>query len=89
MAKAKAKVKGTTAPTIENKIITVKDLAEEFGWDVKKIRVILRSKGHKAPIIEDRVGFGPRAKYEWKDGSPELAAIKESLTEALAAVTSV
>ena len=87
MAKAKAKVKSTAA--VEDKIITVKDLAEEFGWDVKKIRVILRSKGHKAPIIEDRVGFGPRAKYEWKEGSPELAAIKESLTEALAAVTSV
>jgi len=82
MAKVKGqKGKAATTAGAEAKIITVKDLAEEFGMEAKQIRVILRSAGHKAPAVEGQVGFGPKAKYEWPEGCDEIKAIRKSLAD--------
>src|SRR5690554_317464 len=64
------------------KMVTVKDLAEEFGLDPAVIRRILRASGLRAPEIPDNEGkFGPRAKYEWPEGSKELKQVRQILTE--------
>ena len=64
------------------KVVTVKDLAEEFGLTPQVIRRVLRSAGLRAPQIPDNEGkFGPRAKYEWKEGSDELKKVRKILTE--------
>ncbi len=84
-----AKVKGQKgkaaaaagAAGAEAKLITVKDLAEEFGLKAQQIRVILRSAGHRAPALEGRTGFGPKAKYQWPEGSEEIKAIRKSLAD--------
>ena len=71
MAKKKAK-----------KIVTVADLAEEFGMEGRKIRVVVRGLGMKAPAVEGAEGFGPRAKYEWPESSKDLKTIRKALKEA-------
>lgn len=64
------------------KMVTVKDLAEEFGLDPAVIRRVLRASGLRAPEIPDNEGkFGPRAKYEWPEGSKELKQVRLILTE--------
>lgn len=66
----------------EVKVVTVKDLAEEFDLDPSVIRRTLRSAGLKAPQVTDNEGkFGPRAKYEWPEGSEELEQVREILAE--------
>lgn len=80
MAKVKGG-KGKAATAAGAEVITVKDLAEEFGLEARQIRVILRSAGHKAPAVEGQVGFGPKAKYEWPEGCDEIKAIRKSLVD--------
>lgn len=64
------------------KMVTVKDLAEEFGLDPAVIRRVLRAAGLRAPQIPDNEGkFGPRAKYEWPESSKELKQVRQILTE--------
>lgn len=64
------------------RIITVKDLAEEFGLTPSEIRRTLRAAGLRAPQIPDNEGkFGPRAKYEWQEGSEELKQVRKILAE--------
>lgn len=66
----------------EVRIITVKDLAEEFDLTPSVIRRILRAAGLRAPQIPDNEGkFGPRAKYEWQEGSEELKQVRKILAE--------
>ena len=73
--KAKGKAKVTT--------ITVADLAEEYGMEGRRIRQIIRGLGMKAPEVEREGGeFGPRAKYEWKSNSKDLAKIRKAVVEA-------
>lgn len=66
----------------EAKVVMVKDLAEEFDLTPSVIRRILRAAGLRAPQIPDNEGkFGPRAKYEWQEGSEELRTVREILDE--------
>lgn len=66
----------------EVKIITVKDLMEEFDLTPAVIRRTLRAAGLRAPQITDNGGkFGPRAKYEWEEGSEELGKVRKILAE--------
>ena len=66
----------------EVRIITVKNLAEEFDLDSGVIRRVLRAAGLRAPQIPDNEGkFGPRAKYEWQEGSEELKTARKILGE--------
>jgi len=66
----------------EVKVVTVKDLAEEFDLTPSVIRRTLRAAGLRAPQIPDNEGkFGPRAKYEWQEGSEELKTAREILGE--------
>lgn len=64
------------------KVITVKDLEEEFGMDGKKIRRVIRALGWKAPEVKgDPSAFGAKKKYEWASTSPTLKAIRKALKE--------
>lgn len=66
----------------EVKVVTVKDLAEEFDLTPSVIRRTLRAAGLSAPQLPDNEGkFGPRAKYEWQEGSEELEKVREILAE--------
>ena len=66
----------------EVRIITVKDLAEEFDLASAVVRKVLRAEGLRAPQIPDNEGkFGPRAKYEWQEGSEELEKVRQILAE--------
>ena len=66
----------------EVRVVTVKDLAEEFGLTSSAIRRALRAAGLSAPQLPDNEGkFGPRAKYEWQEGSEELEKVREILAE--------
>jgi len=66
----------------EVRIITVKDLAEEFDLAPAVIRRVLRSAGLRAPQIPENEGkFGPRAKYEWQEGSEDLKKVRQILAE--------
>ena len=66
----------------EVKVVTVKDLAEEFDLTPSVIRRTLRAAGLRAPQLPDNEGkFGPRAKYEWQEGSEELEKVREILAE--------
>lgn len=68
--------------TKEVKVVTVKDLAEEFDLTPSEIRKILRAAGLRAPQIPNNEGkFGPRAKYEWQEGSEELEQVRKILAE--------
>jgi len=66
-------------------LITVKDLAEEFGVEGRVVRQFIRGLGMKAPEIENREGFGPKSKYEWPSDSEDLATIREKWAEREAA----
>ena len=62
------------------RIITVRELAEEFDLDSAVIRRVLRAVGLRAPQIPVNEGkFGPRAKYEWLEGSEELKQVRQIL----------
>ncbi len=74
--KASKPEKASKAPA---KIVTVADLAEEFGKPAQEIRVVIRSLGLRAPAVTDAVGFGPRSKYSWAEGSAELKQIREAV----------
>ena len=64
------------------KVVTVKDLADEFGLTPQVIRRVLRAAGLRAPQIPENEGkFGPRAKYEWKEGSDDLKKVRKILAE--------
>jgi len=66
----------------EVKVVTVKDLAEEFDLAPAVIRRVLRAAGLRAPQIPDNAGkFGPRAKYEWEEGSEEPKTVRKILGE--------
>lgn len=66
----------------EVRIITVKDLAEEFDLAPAVIRRVLRAAGLRAPQIPENEGkFGPRAKYEWEEGSEDLKEVRKILSE--------
>ena len=54
----------------ENEIITVKDLAEEFGVASKTLRKWLRKNFAK-----------PRGRWEWFEGSPDLKDIRRAWNE--------
>lgn len=59
-------------------IVGVAALAKEFDMDPKKVRKAIRDLGHKAPPTNEE-GFGPKAKYEWAEGSKELKEIRAGL----------
>ena len=66
----------------EVRIITVKDLAEEFDLASAVVRKVLRAEGLRAPQIPDNEGkFGPRAKYEWQEGSEDLEKARQILAK--------
>ena len=66
----------------EVKVVTVKDLAEEFDLTPSVIRRALRAAGLRAPQIPDNEGkFGPRAKYEWQEGSEDLKEVRGILAQ--------
>lgn len=66
----------------EVKVVTVKDLAEEFDLTPSVIRRTLRAAGLRAPQLPNNEGkFGPRAKYEWQEGSEELKQVRKILAE--------
>ena len=68
--------------TKEVKVVTVKDLVEEFELTPSVIRRVLRAAGLRAPQIPENEGkFGPRAKYEWQEGSEDLEKVRQILTE--------
>jgi len=64
----------------EAKVITIKELAEEFGAEAKDVRAFIRSLGMKAPATGQE-GFGPKAKYEWAEDSKDLAKIRKAWNE--------
>lgn len=66
----------------EVKIITVKDLVEEFSLPSAVIRRVLRAAGFRAPQVSENANkFGPRAKYQWEEGSEELKEVRKILGE--------
>lgn len=80
MAKDKKEKKVKAAS--DDGIVTVADLAEEFGVEARVVRAFIRSLGFKAPAVEGTEGkFGPRAKYEWDADSKELAQIRKAWKE--------
>ena len=68
-----AKVKTAT-------VVGITDLEKEFGLQGRTIRQVLRKAGLKAPETGVE-GFGPRARYEWKEGSAELKQVRSILKE--------
>lgn len=60
--------------------IQIADLEKEFGLPGRTIRRLLRKAGLKAPETGIE-GFGPRARYEWKEGSEELKQVRSILKE--------
>jgi len=69
--------KGKAKKGNESKMVTIKELAEEFGVEAKDVRAFIRSLGIKAPPTGE-AGFGPKAKYEWASNSKELAKIRKA-----------
>ncbi len=61
-------------------VVGVPDLEKEFGLQGRTIRTVLRRAGLKAPEtgIES---FGPKARYEWTEGSKELTQVRSILRE--------
>ena len=89
MAKA-TKNKKETATTAKAKgtgvIVGIVQLSEKFGVEGKDLRSFLRKNGYKAPEVTENAGtFGPRAKYQWEEGTEEynkvVALIQKSLEE--------
>ncbi len=66
------------AKTKTEMIVQVSDLEREFGLQGRVIRQVLRKAGLKAPKTGVE-GFGPRARYEWTEGSEELKQIRSIL----------
>lgn len=65
-------------------MVGVKDLCDEFSIEAKDLRTLLRKQGFKAPEIPREKGqFGPKAKYEWAEGSADLKKIRAAIQEAL------
>src|SRR5690606_29729149 len=60
--------------------IRITDLAEDVGLAGRTIRQVLRKAGLKAPETGNE-GFGPRARYEWTEGSEELEQVRSILQE--------
>jgi len=60
--------------------IRITDLEKEFGLQARTIRQVLRKAGLKAPETGNE-GFGPRARYEWTEGSEELQQVRSVLKE--------
>ena len=60
--------------------VGVSDLEKEFGLQGRTIRQVLRRAGLKAPETEIE-GFGPRARYEWTEGSKDLQQVRSILQE--------
>ena len=66
----------------EVKMITIRELVEEFNLPPLVVRRVLRTAGLRAPQIPDNEGkFGPRARYEWQEGSEELEQVRKILGE--------
>jgi len=65
-------------------MVQIKDLAEEYNMPPKVIRSTLRKAGLRAPAVNDEEAkkFGPKMKYEWKEGSKELKEVREILSAA-------
>lgn len=81
--KAEKKAKKVPAKTPAG-MVTVKELEAEFGIAATSIRQIIRATGLRAPKAETEPGtFGPRTKYQWPEGSEELAKIKEAIQAAI------
>lgn len=78
MATPKKKVEAAPAATGK---VTIADLAVTLKTEARILRAFIRSQGIKAPETKQE-GFGPRAKYEWDAGSPELKKILAAWTEA-------
>ncbi|MFA7654393.1 MAG: hypothetical protein WCX97_05185 [Candidatus Magasanikbacteria bacterium] len=72
--------KKETAKKEAVKYIGVVELAEKFGIEGRKLRIMLRNLGLVAPRLEGVEGFGPRSKYTWVDGSKELNELIKKLT---------
>jgi hypothetical protein len=60
------------------KVVGITDLEKEFGLQGRTIRQVLRRAGLKAPETGVE-GFGPRARYEWTEGSKELKQVRAIL----------
>jgi len=66
----------------EVKMITIRELIMEFSLPPATIRRVLRTAGFRAPQISNNEGkFGPRARYEWQEGSEELEQVRKILGE--------
>lgn len=61
-------------------VVGIPDLEKEFGLEGRVIRQVLRKAGMKAPKTGIE-GFGPRARYEWTEGSKELKQVRSILQE--------
>ena len=61
-------------------VVQVSDLEKEFGLQGRVIRRVLRKAGLKASKTGIE-GFGPRARYEWTEGSEELKQVRSVLQE--------
>ena len=61
-------------------VVRITDLEKEFGLQGRVIRQVLRKVGLKAPETGIE-GFGPRARYEWTEGSKELKQVRSILQE--------
>ena len=80
MAKKATKVQEESVVVETTKVmVLVKDLAEEYDLEPKAIRTLLRANGYQAPKMEnvDPSAFGPKTRYEWAQGSKELAAVRK------------
>src|SRR5690606_18501387 len=60
--------------------VRIPDLEKEFGLRGPVIRQVLRKAGLRAPETGVE-GFGPRARYEWAEGSKELKQVRSILQE--------
>ena len=62
------------------KVVRIPDLEKEFGLEGRTIRQVLRKAGFRASETGIE-GFGPRARYEWKEGWKELEKVRSILQE--------
>jgi len=66
----------------QEQMVTIAMLAEEFNVEGRDIRVVLRANGFKAPKADTPEGeFGPRAKYQWPEGSKEIEKVRKLIEE--------
>lgn len=68
----------------EKAVVTIADLAEEYGLEGKDIRALARKIGLKATPLEKTEGFGPKAKYQWDAESEELADLRKAIEDKMA-----